>query len=186
MDAPFGKGGAEDGGGGGGAGGGAEPGILGADIDGGGGGALGGAGLTDVGGGGGGGADGAVPDGLRDDDGGGGGGVFPAPGSGGGPRGGRTSSVDDGRDIGFGGGFRRLATNGLGAEDSDVGGTGGGRAPGGLGAAPAGGLGTDVVVARGRTDSESERYDASFLFAPVSTPPRLRSLGIPPANKPPN
>lgn len=182
ADAPLGRGGAEDGGGGGGAGG-ADAGSLGADIDGGGGGALGGAGLTEAGGGGGGGADGAVPDGFRDANGGGGGGLFPDPEIEGGTRG--TSRAEDGRDAGFGGGFRRLATNGLGAGESAVGGTGGGRAPGGLGGPPIGGFGADVVVARGRTGSESERYEESLL-APVWTPPRLRNLGMPPANKPPN
>ena len=180
-EAPLGRGGAEEGGGGGGA----DTGSLGADIDGGGGGALGGAGLADAGGGGGGGAEGAVPDGFRAAEGGGGGGVFPDPGSGGGARGG-ISKVDEGRDAGFGGGFRRFATNGLGAGESDAeGGSGGGRAPGGLGAAPTGGFGADAVVARGLVASESDKYEES-LFAPVSTPPRLRSFGMPPANRPPN
>lgn len=90
-------------------------------------------------------------------------------------------TVDDGLDAGFGGGLRRLATNRLtgGADGDSVedGGTGGGRAVGGFGADAAGGS--------GRVASESDRYAAS-RFAPVSTPPRLRSFGMPPANKPPS
>lgn len=79
--------------------------------------------------------------------------------------------------------MRRLATSGLGAGgDSDKGGGGGGRAPGGLGAD--GGFGADATGGFGGEPS-SERYGES-LFAPVSTPPRLRNLGIPPANRPPS
>lgn len=57
---------------------------------------------------------------------------------------------------------------------------GGGAAPGGFGAAPRGGLGAEL-----RDVSGSERYD-ELLSAPVLTPPDLRNLGMPPANKPPN
>lgn len=91
-------------------------------------------------------------------------------------------TVDDGLEAGLGGGFRRLATRGLtggAGEDSELGGGGGGRAPGGLGADATGGFGG------GRAPSVSERYGESRL-APVSTPPRLRSLGIPPAKSPPS
>lgn len=183
--------GAEDGGGGG-----ADGGSLGAAFDGGGGGALGGAELTG-GGGGGGGAAGAVPDGfLVETEGGGGGGLEePGTGGGGGARGGGASGadlldiaeiVDDGRDAGRGGGFRRLATNGFTAGPSPPGGTGGGRAPGGLGAPVDGFSGAPVVGGFGREASESERYDASRA-APVSTPPpRLRSFGMPPEKRPPS
>lgn len=145
------------------------------------GGGGGGAPRVDVGGGGGG---GAGAEGFLGDT--GGGAAFP--GNGGGARGGGESgvvfvdkfdTVDDGLDAGRGGGLRRLATNGFGAGAESVdGGGGGGRAPGGLGAA--GGLGADATE-----PSFSERYGESRL-APVSTPPRLRSLGIPAANSPPS
>lgn len=183
------KGGAEGGGGGGGA----ETGIFGADEDGGGGGG-GACEIVDAaalpaddagGGGGGGGAEGAVSDGFRDAIGRGRGGVFPELGKGGGARGG-ISRDEEGREAGFGGGFRRLAIKGFGADASDAeGGTGGGLAPGGLGGPPKGGLGAALVVALGRVDSESDMYEESLL-APVSIPPRLRSFGIPPAKRPPN
>lgn len=55
----------------------------------------------------------------------------------------------------------------------------GGRAAGTLGADETGGLG-------GRDVSESDKYGEASLLAPVSTPPRLRSLGIPPAKSPPS
>jgi hypothetical protein len=71
-------------------------------------------------------------------------------------------------------------TGGAGGDSVDGGG-GGGLAPGGLGAV--GGFGAGA--AGGRRASPSDMYDDSRL-APVSTPPRLRSFGIPPANKPPN
>lgn len=61
------------------------------------------------------------------------------------------------------------------------GGSGGGRAPGGLGAV--GGFGADAA---GGLGALSETYGESCLLAPVSTPPRLRSLGIPPAKSPPS
>lgn len=147
------------------------------------GGGGGGAPREDVDGGGGGGA--GAEGFLGDID---GGAAFDDPGSGGGARGGgesgvvfvdKVDTVDDGLDAGRGGGLRRLATNGLGAGAESVdGGSGGGRAPGGLGAA--GGFGAEDTE-----PSFSERYDESRL-APVSIPPRLRSLGIPPANSPPS
>jgi hypothetical protein len=95
--------------------------------------------------------------------------------------------VDDGRDAGRGGGFRRLATNGFTAGPSPpLGGTGGGRDPGSLGA-PIVGFGADPVGGLGREASESERYDDDSRLAPVSTPPpRLRNFGIPPAKRPPS
>ena len=90
-------------------------------------------------------------------------------------------SVDDGLDAGLGGTFRRLAAKGFGGGggDSEEGGGGGGRAPGGLGAAGGFGAGAEggLVV--------SPRYGESLL-APVSTPPRLRNLGIPAAKSPPS
>ena len=55
----------------------------------------------------------------------------------------------------------------------------GGAAPGGLGAAPDGGLGALRDV------SGSERY-GELPSLPVSTPPALRNLGMPPANRPPS
>lgn len=75
--------------------------------------------------------------------------------------------------------FLRAATDGLA-------GGGAGGAPGGRGAP--GGLGADPVSARGVEGldvSDSERY-GDALSAPVLTPPDFRSLGIPPANKPPS
>lgn len=132
---------------------------------------------------------GGAPEGLRVP---GGGGILTPPGGGGGARGGGTSGaplaevveiVDDGLGAGRGGTFFRLAINGLRAiagDDSEEGG-GGGRAPGGRGAE--GGLGAGAVG--GRVLSPSDMYDESRL-APVSTPPRLRSFGIPPAKRPPN
>lgn len=162
-----------------------------AGCDGGGGGGVDRAGAAGGGGGGaprvevGGGGGGAGVEGFLGDT---GGGAAFDPGNGGGARGGgesgvgfedKVDTVDDGLDAGRGGGLRRLATSGLGAGAESVdGGGGGGRAIGGLGAA--GGLGAD-----GTGPSLSERYVESRL-APVSTPPRLRSLGIPPANSPPS
>ena len=115
----------------------------------------------------------------------GGGGALPEPGTGGGARGGGTSGadfadaveiVDDGREAGLGGGFLRFATSGFtgagGGEPAETG-RGGGRTPGGFGAEATGGLEL----------SFSDLYGESRL-APVSTPPRLRSLGIPPARIP--
>lgn len=86
----------------------------------------------------------------------------------------------DGLGAGLGGTFR--LTGGAGGDSVDGG--GGGRAPGGLGAL--GGFGAGAEGGVGLELSESERYAASARFAPVSTPPRLRSLGIPPANRPPS
>lgn len=152
----------------------------GADAEGGGGGGA--AGLVEGGGGGGAGAEGFLEDT-------GGGGGFVDPGNGGGARGGASGAVfvdvagetvDDGLDAGFGGAFRKFATSGLGGGDSVEGGGGGGRAPGGLGAA--GGFGAGAA---GGFVPESERYGESRL-APVSTPPRLRNFGIPPAKSPPS
>lgn len=129
--------------------------------------------------------------------GGGGGGAFAALGGGGGARGGK-SELDRkeiselGLGAGFGGGFRRLATNGLaaadgcGGEDSIVWGVGLSafslEAAGGFGAAKVGGLGGDF-----REVSGSEMYEES-CSAPVFTPPPVfRNLGIPtPAKMPPN
>jgi hypothetical protein len=68
--------------------------------------------------------------------------------------------------------------------ESVVGKGGGGRAPGGLNP-PIGGFGAEAVGALGRVASDSDRYAASRL-APVSTPPRLRSFGMPPAKSPPS
>lgn len=155
--------GAPPGGGGGGGGGVDRVGGRGAEDDGGGGGAVEGAvvvELFDAGGGGGGGGGGAET--FRDAAGaGGGGGGLAAPGTGGGARGGGMSGADfvelieideDGLCDGRGGGFRRLATNGLTAGwegASDVG-LGGGRwagvlvIVGGLGAAPVGADGFEV------------------------------------------
>lgn len=64
-----------------------------------------------------------------------------------------------------------------------AGGGGGGRAPGGLGAA--GGFGAGAAEGFAPEWSESVRYGESRL-APVSTPPRLRNFGIPPAKRPPS
>lgn len=133
---------------------------------------------------------GGGPDGLRDV---GGGGSLPGAGGGGGARGGGTSgalvagaeTVDEGREAGRGGGLFRPATKGFTGGtggDSVEGGRGGGLAPGGLGAV--GGLGAGAAGGR-RAPSESDMYGESRV-APVSTPPRLRNLGIPPAKIPPN
>lgn len=144
----------------------------GADVEGGGGGGA--AGLVEGGGGGGAGAEGFLEET-------GGGGGFDDPGNGGGARGGASGAVFVDVAAGFGGAFRRLATSGLGGGgDSAEGGGGGGRAPGGLGAA--GGFGAGAA---GGFVPESERYGES-RFAPVSTPPRLRNFGIPPAKSPPS
>jgi hypothetical protein len=89
--------------------------------------------------------------------------------------------------MGFGGALRRLASSGLtggAGGDSVEGGRGGGRVPGSFGG-PVGGFGADTAGGLGRVASESDRYAAS-RFAPVFTPPRLRSFGMPPANRPPN
>lgn len=119
----------------------------------------------------------------------GGGGGFAAPGSGGGARGGRSECV---LCAGFGGGLRRLATNGFsaaagcGGDDSVVRGVGLNAfnlgAVGGFGAEEVGGFGADCLEV-----SESDTDDDS-LSAPVSTPPPvLFSFGIPtPAKMPPN
>lgn len=155
----------------------------GADAAGGGGGGA--AGLAEGGGG------GAGAEGFLDETGGGGG--LDDPGNGG-ARGGASDplfidaaaeATDDGREAGFGGGFRRFATNGFGGAggDSVEGGGGGGRAPGGLGAD--GGFGAGAAGALGRELSDSGIYGESRL-APVSTPPRLRSFGIPAAKSPPS
>jgi hypothetical protein len=118
---------------------------------------------------------------------------LPGAGGGGGARGGGTSgafvagagTADEGREAGLGGGFFKPATKeltgGAGGESVDDG-RGGGLVPGGRGAV--GGLGAAAAGGRG-APSESEIYGESRL-APVSTPPRLRNLGIPPANKPPS
>lgn len=79
--------------------------------------------------------------------GGGGGGLFP-PGGGGGALGGavseRVDRIEDGRDRGLGGGFRRFATSGLIAgEDSDACAVG---RRGGFGALPVGGRGAELRV----------------------------------------
>lgn len=90
----------------------------------------------------------------------------------------------EGLGAGLGGGFFSPATKGLiggAGGESVVGRGGGGLEPGGLGAV--GGLGADA--AGGWRASESDIYGAS-LPAPVSTPPRLRNLGMPPAKIPPN
>lgn len=91
--------------------------------------------------------------------------------------------VEEGLETGLRGVFLRFATNGLMGGDSVDGGCGGGRVTGGFGAA--GGLGADATGGFGLVLSESERYGESRL-APVSTPPRLRNLGIPPAKSPPS
>lgn len=135
-------------------------------------------------GGGGGGADGlaegggggAGAEGFRNDTGG-----FDEPGNGGGDFAEIFDITEDGLEAGRGGGFLRFATNGLtgGAGGASVEGGGGGRFAGIFGADPTGGLG-------GREVSESDRYGEASLLAPVSTPPRLRSLGMPPAKSPAN
>lgn len=165
---------------------------LGADVVGG----SGGGGGADVGavaegwGGGGGGAGGA--DTLRVAEG-GGGGARPTPGKGGGARGGTSSgvdfveNVDDGLEVGLGGGFLRFASMGFttGGEGASAEGGGGGRTFGVFGTA--GGLGAPPTGADdlGVRESVSLRYAESGA-APVSIPPRFLSLGIPPANKPPS
>jgi len=175
--------GAEDGGGGAGvarSGSGLGPGT------GGGGGAEGGVG-ADAGGGAG------AADGLREM-GGGSGGALP-PRNDGGARGGVTSCDDradlsglseNGRPMGFNAGFFRCAARGLspegwgGADSAEGGG-------GGLDAGPVGGLGAAAGGGRGAVlgRSGSEAYCESRP-APVSTPPRFLSLGMPPAKSPPS
>lgn len=163
---------------------------------GGGGGAVfrGGGGLgAEEGGGGGGGAAGGPGVAFLGPTGGGTGGALP-PGGGGGARGGGASGpgfaelteiVEDGRWAGLGGGFLRLAMRGLtgGWGESVAGGAGGGRELGSFGAT--GGFG--ALVAGGGLGflgpSDFERNAASEL-APVSTPPRFFSFGIPPAKRP--
>lgn len=77
----------------------------------------------------------------------------------------------------------------LSADTAGFGGGIGGAEPGGLGAA--GGFGADIAggfgacTCRVRECSGSERYGES-PSAPVRTPPDFRSLGMPPANRPPN
>lgn len=90
-------------------------------------------------------------------------------------------TVDDGLDAGRGGGFFKPATSGF-TGGSTEGGGGGGRPPGSFGAA--GGRGG--AATGGRVLSESDLYEESSRLAPVSTPPRLRSFGIPPAKRPPS
>jgi hypothetical protein len=102
-----------------------------------------------------------------------GGGVgFAAPGHGSGALGGVISIEDEGRDSGFGGGFRKFATSGFGggwggADSVDLGvgrhplsfgsaGADGAAMVGGLGADPVGGLGAVFLDVSG-----SERYDES-------------------------
>lgn len=164
--------GAAEGGGGGGAGGtaagGGGGGALGVDEGGGGGGAggalpgTGGARAGEAGGG------GAIPEGFREE-GGGMGGFFPTGGGG----------------LGF---MPMLDATEEGLESFSAPkagrapGTGGaGGAPGGFGAAPRGGFGTELRVVSG-----SDRYGALLWSAPVFTPPAFLSFGMPPANKPPN
>jgi hypothetical protein len=114
---------------------------------------------------------------------------LPGAGGGGGARGGGASgafvdTVEEGLEAGLGGGFFRPATKGLiggAGGKSVVERGGGGLAPGGFGAA--GGLGADAIG--GWRTSPSDIYGESRP-APVSTPPRLRNFGIPPANIPPN
>jgi hypothetical protein len=78
--------------------------------------------------------------------------------------------------VGLGGGLRKFATSGLtGAGVDSVDGRGGGRTPGSF----------RGFCVPGKGASESDIYVVSRI-APVSTPPRLRSFGIPPANKPPS
>jgi hypothetical protein len=60
-----------------------------------------------------------------------------------------------------------------------IGGAGG--APGGFGAEPRGGFGTEL-----RDVSGSDRYGALPWSAPVLTPPDFLSFGMPPAKSPPN
>ena len=118
------------------------------------------------------------------------GGGFAEPGTGGGARDIRKSggafvedsdeecdTVDDGLLVGLGGGLRKFATMGL---TDSVDGRGGGRTPGSLG-----GFDVDASCAPGKGTSESDTETESRM-APVSTPPRLRSFGIPPANRPPS
>jgi hypothetical protein len=56
----------------------------------------------------------------------------------------------------------------------------GGAFPGGFGAGARGSVGAEL-----RDDSGSERY-GELVSAPVFTPPAFLSLGMPPANRPPN
>ena len=195
-----GKGGAEggaegavEGGGGGGAGGagledivgggGGAAGGIGLEELGGGGGAKGGAGLDDVGsggGGGGGGADGIPLELIFRAEGGGGGG-FPA----------AKLAIEDGFDTGLGGTFFNPAS-GLGMTGAESKECGVGLRPGmpGIGgAAPEGGPG--IAGARFEGGRGADGLDVSESecapSAPVSMPPLvLFSLGIPPANSPPN
>lgn len=143
---------------------------LGAE-DGGNGGAAGGAGDAEDGGG-------MLPEGLRED-GGGIGGFLPIGGLGlDGTAGEELVVWGPGRTL-----FLRADTAGFegGADGGAGGGTGGaelmgrGGAPGGLGAAETGRDGA----------TEPPKYDESSS-APVLTPPDLRSLGIPPAKRPPS
>lgn len=107
----------------------------------------------------------------------------------------RSDTVEEGLDMGLGGGLRRFATRGFVANDGDdsaargvgrnptffsTGGAGVGGSPGGFGADAEGGFGAEDF-----DDSGSDRYDESRL-APVSTPPRDRSFGMPPARIPPS
>lgn len=75
----------------------------------------------------------------------------------------------------------------LSADTAGFGGGIGGAEPGGLGAP--GGFGADIAGGFGacglRECSGSERYGES-PSAPVRTPPDFRSLGMPPAKRPPN
>jgi hypothetical protein len=59
-----------------------------------------------------------------------------------------------------------------------------GGAPGGLGAAPPG-LGGAIALGGG-VDTLRDEGSGSESYAPVLTPPDFLSLGIPPANSPPN
>jgi hypothetical protein len=160
-------------------------GIVGALCEGGGGGGLGAegggiggaaGGAGDDGekrGGGGGGGGGILPDGLRKD-GGGMGGFFPI-------RGGLGFEGTTGEELEVCGAgrieFLKADTAGLERGEGAEKGTGGAE-PGGRGGAP-GGFGADD------TGREGASYDES-VSAPVLTPPDFRSLGIPPANRPPS
>jgi hypothetical protein len=139
------------------------------------GGAAGGAGDADEGGGGG----GRLPEGLRED-GGGMGGFLPIGGGFGleGTAGEELLVCGVGRILflradtaGLGGGAKGAADGGIGGAEL----TGRGGAPGGLGAAD---IGRDGAAWEPEYDESSS--------APVLTPPDLRSLGIPPANRPPS
>lgn len=82
-----------------------------------------------------------------------------------------------------GGIFRKFATRGFSWTCGGPPGVGGGGRP--LGSGGGGALPVGVHGPGFRELSESERYEASAL-APVSIPPRFLSLGMPPANNPPN